>query len=261
MNKSLSGSNGGAISKRGWLRRVHRWFGLVALLFVLLLSVTGIALNHTSGWKLNERHVRWSWLLDAYGIEAPAPSASFAAGDHRATLLGKRLYLDGRELARGIERLAGAVVTGEFVVVATGDEIFVLTAGELVERMSPGDLRPGSIAALGIADSRVIVRSGDAIFRFDEQLVSAEVLAAGVPAGVRWSISTPPAPDELAAVEDLYRGRGLTVERVLADLHSGRLFTRFGPLFMDAAAVLLILLGLTGLWMWMQRGGPGNGGR
>ena len=260
MNRSPSGNNGGAPARRAWLRRVHRWFGLVALLFVLLLSATGIALNHTSAWQLDERYLRWSWLLDAYGIDAPEPTASFAAGEHRATLLGKRLYMDGRELARGIEMLAGTVATGEFVVVATGYDVFVLTAtGELVERVSLDETLPATIAAVGIAGDRVILQSGSAVFRFDEQLVQPEPWTADVPAGVRWSVSTPPAPGEIAAIEDLYRGRGVTVERLLTDVHSGRVFARFGPLFMDAVAVLLILLSLTGLLMWMRRGGFGNG--
>ena len=260
MNRSLNGTNGGTPARRAWLRRVHRWFGLAALLFVLFLSVTGIALNHTSAWHLDERYLGWSWLLDAYGIEAPAPSASFAAGDHRATLVGGRLYMDGRELARGIEVLAGMVATGDLVVVASEKDAFLLTAkGELVERMSLRETLPTTIAALGIANDRVVLRSGNAVFRFDEQLVTPEPWVADVPAGVRWSTSTPPAPDQLAAIEDLYRGRGVTVERLLKDLHSGRILTRFGPLFMDAIAVLLILLSLTGLLMWMQRGGFGNG--
>lgn len=260
MNRSANGTNGGTPARRAWLRRAHRWFGLAALLFVLFLSVTGIALNHTSAWQLDERYVSWSWLLDVYGIEAPAPAASFAAGDHRATLLGGRLYVDGRELARGIEALAGVVVTGDFVVVASEEDAFLLTAtGELVERMSLRDTLAATIGAVGIADGRVVLRSGDAIFRFDEQLVTPEPWIADAYPGVRWSTSTPPAPGQLAAIEDMYRGRGVTVERLLEDLHSGRIFTRFGPFVMDVIAVLLILLSLTGLLMWMRRGGFVNG--
>ena len=45
----------------------------------------------------------------------------------------------------------------------------------------------------------------------------------------------------------------LTFERVLLDLHSGRIFGRAGPLVMDAAAVLFIALALTGFWMWLRR--------
>ena len=49
-----------------------------------------------------------------------------------------------------------------------------------------------------------------------------------------------------------YRGRGLTVERVLADVHSGRIFARAGTLIMDAVAVFMIVLSLSGFVLWIQ---------
>lgn len=236
------------------MRRLHRWLGIVVLAFVLLFAITGIALNHADDWRLDQRHVDWAWVLAAYGIDAPPPSASFADGGHRATLMGERLYFDGRELARGVESLAGTVAAGGVVVVAAARDVFLLTpAGELVERMPVGERLPGAIGGLGLAGRRVVVKSEDALFRFDDELLLIERWREDAAEGVRWSAATPVGAGELAAIESLYRGRGVTVERLLLDLHSGRLFTRLGTLVMDAVAVLLILLSLTGLWMWLAR--------
>ncbi|MDX1499627.1 MAG: hypothetical protein R3176_07005, partial [Woeseiaceae bacterium] len=69
---------------------MHRWLGLAAVLFVLLLSVTGIALNHGSDWGLDRRYVSWDWAIAALGVRAPAPAASFADREHRVTQLGGR---------------------------------------------------------------------------------------------------------------------------------------------------------------------------
>lgn len=254
MNRSRNRNNGRAAGKRTWTRRVHRWSGLAAAVFVLLLSVTGVALNHSSAWHLDDTYVAWPWLLDAYGIEAPRPSASFAVGEHRATLLGGRLYFDGRELAKGIETLAGIAATGRLSAVAAGREVFLLAeSGELVERMDLAAALPAPIAALGVVDGRVALRSGDALFRFDENLLNLEAAATLQGDTVHWSAPSAVPPKKLARLRDLYRGRGITVERLLADLHSGRLFTRFGPLLMDLVAALLIGLAITGLMMWLRR--------
>jgi len=40
---------------------------------------------------------------------------------------------------------------------------------------------------------------------------------------------------------------------VILDLHSGRFFGQLGPWVFDAAAVLLILLSLSGTWIWLKR--------
>lgn len=260
--KSSPNGNSGAASARVWLRRLHRWFGLAALLFVLLLSVTGIALNHASAWRLDQRYVSWSWLLDAYGIEAPAPAASFADGDHRATLLGTRLYVDSRELARDIETLSGLVQTKRFVVVATGEEVFILTAaGELVDRLSVVDVLNGKISAIGVVDSQVVLRGDGDSYGFDKDLLELRSLTGKDAPHARWSEASPVPLPERELLEERYRGRGLAVERLLVDLHSGRIVTRLGTYVMDAAAILLILLSLTGVVMWLQSMRNGNNGR
>ena len=47
-----------------------------------------------------------------------------------------------------------------------------------------------------------------------------------------------------------YRGKGLTIERVLLDMHSGRIVGSWGILFMDFVAILFLVISFTGVWMW-----------
>jgi uncharacterized iron-regulated membrane protein len=48
-------------------------------------------------------------------------------------------------------------------------------------------------------------------------------------------------------------GEVLPTERLLLDLHSGRIFGAAGPWIFDIAALLLILLSLSGTWIWIKR--------
>lgn len=109
---------------RRWYRW-HRRIGIISALFVLLLSVTGIILNHTVSLGLHQSHVKAAWVHELYGLPAP-----------------------------------------------TGEE-------------------------------------------------------GGFP--------------------------GLTVDRVILDIHSGRFFGTLGPWVMDAMAVLFIILSVTGVYMWWHR--------
>jgi hypothetical protein len=56
----------------------------------------------------------------------------------------------------------------------------------------------------------------------------------------------------LDSLQGQYRGRGLSFERVIADVHSGRIVTITGPYLMDAVAILLIILSITGIAMWLR---------
>ena len=252
MTVSTRQANGNA-RLRLWLRRGHRWLGVVLVLFVLLLGVSGIALNHASGWGLDRRHLDWPWLLDAYGIQAPAPTASFADGGLRATLLGERLFLRDREIAQDVAGLAGIVTLDPLVLVGTHDTLYVLTtAGELVEAIDVAVGLPGPIDRVGRDGGSAVVESGGELYRSGPDMTQFEHWEAGQQDDLQWSAATPPAAAELDILRTLYRGRGLTVERVLADVHSGRIFATAGSLVMDAVAVFMIVLSLSGFVLWLQ---------
>ena len=56
---------------------------------------------------------------------------------------------------------------------------------------------------------------------------------------------------ERAAVLATHRGEGLTLFRVVSDLHSGRILGEYGFLLMDGAALVLLLLTGSGLHNWL----------
>lgn len=252
MTISRPRARGGA-RLRIWLRRGHRWLGVVLVFFVLLLSITGIALNHASDWGLDRRYLAWSWLLDAYGIEAPPPTASFADGDFRATLLGERLYVDGREVAQEVTGLSGIATLDPLVLVGAQRMVYVITtAGEFVQAIDVGAELPGPIERVGRAGDRALLQSDGKLFRSDPDITGFESWDSESQDNVRWSAATPPEAAQLETIRASYRGRGLTVERVLADLHSGRIFTVTGTVIMDVVALCMIVLSISGLIMWMQ---------
>lgn len=238
---------------RLWLRRAHRWLGAVLVVFVLLLAVTGLALNHASGWGLDRRYLDWPWLLDAYGIQAPPPSASFADGGFRATLLGERLFLDEAEIAQGVSGLAGIAVLDPLVLVGADDTAYVLTtAGEFVEAIDVAAILPGSIDRVGRDGRLAVIESGGELYRSDPDVTLFGPWGGASQGELRWSAASAPDAVQLESIQAQYRGRGLTVERVLADLHSGRIFAVTGTLIMDIIAGCLIVLSLSGLILWIQ---------
>ena len=60
--------------------------------------------------------------------------------------------------------------------------------------------------------------------------------------------------DRLRELGRDYRGRVLTLERLMVDLHSGRLFGLGGTWLMDIVAALMVVLAVSGLWLWTRSG-------
>ncbi len=240
------------VSPRVWRAMLvwHRRIGLTAAPFVLVLVVTGVLLNRTDSLGLDRRAVDSEWLLDWYGMDAGEDPVSFAAGDVWVSWLAGRLYVDGAEAAENAAPLAGAVWRDPAAVAATAEAVYLFTAdGELIEKVRPvGIPLPIETVAAGPGDT-IVLGAASGAWSSDLDLVEWRETAPGA---VSWARSEP-APAAIAdRIAESYRGAGLPWERVLLDLHSGRLFGRFGSLVMDAAGVFLILLAVSGGYNWLQ---------
>ena len=206
-------------------------------MLVATLAVTGVLLNHTERLRLDERYATQGWLLDWYGIAPSGEPVGYRAGAQWLTWLEGRLHLDGEPVAVDVGELVGAVALDGLLVAAAESEIILLTPeGDVVERMAAAGL-PGRIAAIGRNEGgRLVVATDSGAFAADEALLGWEPTDAPpiTPA-------VEPLPDEVEA-ETLaaYRGEGLPWERVILDLHSGRILGAWGPWLMDAAAVSLL---------------------
>ncbi|TNF33764.1 MAG: PepSY domain-containing protein [Gammaproteobacteria bacterium] len=235
---------------RAFLSRWHRWVGLMAMAFIIVVSITGIALNHTKEFGLGQT-VHQPWLLALYGIDEPGVSL-VQVGAGRVLHDGvDRLYRESRYLGECGGFFAGAVTVPGGWVAACGDSLWVFDPEDrLLERIGIEHGLPGAVEALGqdmdghlglqVAGQPWLLDLGTLAFTpvSDNRIAWApvQVLARGA-----------------AGLPDIPAGSTLTLEQVILDLHSGRLFGRFTVLLMDLSAVAMLLLGVSGLVVWGSR--------
>ena len=228
--------------------------GITAAGFMVLVAVTGILLNHTEYFQFDSQHVKSDGVLDWYGIEAPNELLSFVAGDRHITLMGKHLYIGELEANGEFKQLIGAVNNNDMLIIAIDDRILLMSAdGELIEELKEKDGVPAGMKRIGVDQSDLfIVEGSHDLYTSKNDFLSWENWK-GNAAEITWATPAPTDDNLKKMLQYHYRGEVLPVERVLLDLHSGRFFGKLGPWFIDASAILLILLSLTGTWMWFKR--------
>ena len=225
----------------------HRYLGLLAAVFVLLLASTGMLLNHAHDLGLDQRHVQAAWLLDAYGIRAPQPR-SYAAGAHWISAVGEHVYFDNREIARDTA-LHGALFNGQLIAVVLDHAIALFTPdGEHLENMpTPAPV----LAAARDAAGNLLIQTTAGWRQASGQFLTWSTPETDTP---HLAISPEAAPAALQTVLlQHYRGASLSWERVLLDLHSGHLFGVLRRYIMDAVGLLLITLAISGIVVWWRR--------
>ncbi len=227
----------------------HRYMGLTAALFILILALTGIALNHTDDFHLDSKFVQSNWLLGLYNIKQPKNITTFKIGNFYVSQLQNRLYLNNNEISQQDEPLIGAVISNEYIVVATASNLIVLTTqGEQVENITSAHGLPTPIEQIGLSrDHDLVVATTQGIYRADIDELSWKDYSSS---SIQWAIATSPPTNLHRAILKYHRNRDLSYERVLLDLHSGRLLPKLGVYLMDAAAIVMILLALTGVLSW-----------
>lgn len=239
-------------ARRKLMVRAWHWrIGFAVLPVVVLLVVTGIAINHSEPLGLDRRYADNPWLLSWYGIAPASEPVAFAAGGRELGWLDGTLFVDGTAVTDAVSGLRGAASADGLLVAVSGDAIYLLTPeGVLVEKLDTIGL-PAAIDAVAAADGGgIAVLSDGRVFLGDGDATVWE--EADLPRD--WARARAPTPALGAAMRAHVIGRGLTWERILLDLHSGRLFGRLGPLFVDAVALLLLALAASGLYNRLRRG-------
>ena len=230
----------------------HRYIGLSAALFVMVLSATGLALNHTESLHMDSTHVQSELLLDWYGIHAPEDLGSYSAGSVLITEVNERVFRDSEIIDDVLVPLVGAIGYQDLIVIASLDQLTLLNReGELIETIGSAAGVPAGMKAIGITtDGTIAIKAAHGYYLTDENLlewIETDAVEA------TWSTLSDTPPELVQALQASYRGNGLPLERVVLDLHSGRLLGDAGVLLVDAAAILFLLLAMSGVWLWSRR--------
>lgn len=227
----------------------HRYTGLVAALLVIWLAATGLLLNHSEDLDLSGRFVRQDWLLSLYNVEAPEDLRGQLIDGHWLAQGGDRVYLDAQYINEG--NLVDAASAESGLVLAFSDRLALHTDdGDLIEEI-PFTASTAPITAVQNSPRGLLVSTAEKQFLADAHLARFTPVAATAPILPASIQPLPPGLAKRVARDVLHHS--LDWERVLLDLHAGRIAGAPGNLLADIAGVLLLLLAISGVIVWMQR--------
>lgn len=230
------------------VRHWHARLGALSALLLLILAVTGVVLNHTDSLKLGQTTIKNRLLMAWYGLETRTPSQGFLLPGGYFTWQDGVWVMDGRVVARHAPTPVGAVrVSGLRYVASAGSLTLYQDDGQKVETLDRASLPATPLLAIGQLDEQVAIHTGQGNFvssdGFDWHQISTML--------PNWSKPDDLTPDTQRQLFMLL-APGVSLERFLLDLHSGRLFGAWGPWLMDLVALILIGLAASGSWFYWR---------
>jgi len=231
----------------------HRWMGIVSALFLVVLSVTGLVLNHTERLGLDDIQIKQSFLLSRYGMSAGSDIDAFRInGSDTLSHLNGQLFYNSASLLSG-ELPLGILESPPITVVATAHQLIYLSdGGELIESIPSSQLPYSKLIAVGLsAEQRPVLIAEEGNWTPDANWLEFQTYEGSytVDPLTRAELSESSA----ASILEAFQGSGVSLYRVLLDLHSGRLFGWGGRTLMDLSALAILLLVTSGIAGWLRK--------
>ena len=233
------------------IHAVRRWHGLVGaviVFFLVYLLLSGLAINHVEILKLDKREVSYPWLMRWYGIHVADPTQGYLLGKSYFSWDEDKWILDDKLLPSSAGQPVGAVEVRGINYVATAATLYLYQSdGQLLAKVEKQSLPAYPILAIGKMGSNVMLQTPSAVFASVDGRNWEKSNATGMTLS---SLQDLPADVKRRSAEIL--AQGIPLQRILLDVHSGRIFGRYAIWVMDIASLVLLGLGLSGFWLYWR---------
>ena len=143
---------------------------------------------------------------------------------------------------------------GLLIVVSAEQVSLISMQGERVDRLDyPAQRTP--VRAGRSAQGVVLEFTAPVLWlQLNQGMTALETVQTGSNGEVIWAKKSALPETLRASIAQHYQGEGITLERLLLDVHSGRIAGRLGVYVMDAVAIAMLLLVISGgILAWLRR--------
>jgi len=233
--------------------RWHRRIGASAALFLIWIVISGWLLNHSDSLNLAQRQLHSPALANWYHLSYQVPTTIFSNTNHWLASSGETLLWDAKPLSVKLSSPVGFFQSENIIAIANNDDLVLLNPqSELIDKLNSSSLPLKHISKIGSGCNGIAISDDIHIFTSQDGLdwQSCEQ-------NISWSKAQAITAAQLTQIELLLVPE-ISVEKVLVDLHTGRFFGRYGAYVVDLVGGCLLLLALSGFWLFLRSATKGK---
>jgi hypothetical protein len=233
------------------INQIHKFTGIAVCVFLIHLSITGIFLNHTEDLGLDEKYTASPMILALYNISMPSQNESFLVDNIFISRFGDQIFMDNQPIIKSESPIMGAAFSNQILAIALPNEMILLTQeGELIERITSSSELPENIKKLGVSEDILYLKTPNQVWQSSDQAQAWEVSDSNFNG---WSNEVTMPDEQTKRIEMYFSGKGVSLEQFFLDLHNGNIIKNFGKWFLDLIAIFLLLLSISGIWIWLKK--------
>ena len=233
------------------INQIHKFTGIAVCIFLIHLSITGIFLNHTEDLGLDEKYTASPMILALYNISIPNQKESFLVDDIFISRFGDQVFMGNQPIIKNENPITGATLSNQVLFIAFPNEMVLLTQeGELIERISSTAELPQNIQKLGVSEGILYLKTPNQLWQSSDQAQAWELSDSNFN---DWSNEVIMPDQQTKQIEMYFSGKGVSLEQFFLDLHNGNIIKGFGKWLLDIIAIFLLLLSISGIWIWLKK--------
>jgi len=194
--------------------KIHRFLGITLVFFVIMLSVTGTLLQHAEDFNIRQKYASSTTAENLYNIK-PCEVYSAAVEKRWVSVCNNNLYFDDLKIANNISNLNNVYKEGNlYFVQYDGHKITINDSAEIIniKHLEKTNL-------------------GEKKFLLKRNLISDNLRKS---------------------IENESLSKTITYERIIVDIHTGRIFGNIGVTLIDLVTIGLLILSITGTLSWVR---------
>lgn len=197
------------------LIKIHRIFGISLVFFVLVLSITGTLLQHAEDFNLRKSYAPGYIAIKFYGIQ-PCEISSIQVSDKWISVCNDNLYFNSTKILNNIVSLQEVYKEDNLYYIKYDNHLIKIDSSAEIQDMIHLDEKDNQ------NEYKVQLKKNIVPENINEEIRKKSL------------------------------SKTITYERIVVDLHSGRLFGAVGVTLVDLVTLGFIILSITGTISWIR---------
>lgn len=219
-------------------RKLHKYLGLVSFLFIIIVSLTAIGLNHPELLISKKNYQANFNMSNSYTIKMnPFDSKNIFASNKKGLFESKDSGINWNEIkmfipSENINNISFSPNKKDFIAVTIENVGLFISEdkGEIWEELTlPFSVIEGEyIKSLDISNNSILLKTDFGLYTYDLT-------------NQKWNT---------IKFENIDKNNSLKFKQLVYELHTGQFFGKYGRNFYDVIAIFFIILSVSGLFIY-----------
>ena len=233
------------------LRKLHKYIGFTFSIFILHLTITGILLTYPKLFNVDEKYTNNFYLLKKYNMQTYKDVIQYNNSKKEIITINNNLYLDRKFIDNNKEKTISAIynINSKSLYVLNKSEIIIYEFELIEDVLEIKDIlylpNRENFIQIGIDQKHnIFLKSNNHEYMIDKDN-SYKKVAKLINNKLVWSKGNIVNKDIAKSYLKIHQGNGVSILRILTELHNGKFFGSIFTFILFIASLSLIFLTLS----------------